>query len=118
QAQIDWRLAEHSDLIAEIRRVTETYQGNSGTGTLAALGYTRRLIGTLDVYGTGQITLDDDGGAYPRNNAATVGAKYQFANQSSAGAEYTAGNRGNAAKLTGEYRMSPDHSLYGNYTRL
>lgn len=116
QLQLDWRLADHSDLIAELRRVTETYQMHSGTGTLAALGYTRRLGSSLDVYGNGQVTLADDGGAYPRNNSATAGAKYLFGDLSTVGAEVTGGDRGNAAQVNGEYRLSQDHSLYGAYT--
>ena len=116
QVQLDWQLAEKSDLIAEIRRVTETYQLRSGTGTLAALGYTQRIGSSLDVYTTGQVTLANDNGAYPTNDAVTVGAKYQFGDLSNAGAEVTRGSRGNAAQVNGEYRLNPDHSLYGAYT--
>lgn len=116
QAQLDWQIAEKSDLIAELRRVTEQYQLRSGTGTLAALGYTQRIGSSLDVYTTGQLTLADDGGAYAKNNAATVGAKYQFGDLSNAGAEITKGSRGDAAQVNGEYRLSQDHSLYGAYT--
>lgn len=116
QVQLDWQLAEKSDLIAEIRRVTETYQLRNGTGTLAALGYTQRIGSSLDVYATGQVTLANDNGAYPTNDAVTVGAKYQFGDLSNAGAEVTRGSRGNAAQVNGEYRLNPDHSLYGAYT--
>jgi hypothetical protein len=116
QLQLDWQIAEKSDLIAELRRVTETYQLRNGTGTLAALGYTQRIGSSLDVYTTGQVTLANDGGAYPTNDAVTVGTKYQFGDLSNAGAEVTRGSRGDAAQLNGEYRLTQDHSLYGAYT--
>jgi hypothetical protein len=45
-----------------------------------------------------------------------VGGKYLFGDLSSVGAEYTDGDRGNAAQVNAEYRLTPEHSLYGAYT--
>ena len=59
--------------------------------------------------------LDDDGGRYQDNDAFTVGAKYQFGELSSIGAEVTTGDRGDAALVNGEYRITPDHTLYASY---
>lgn len=118
QAQItaDWRINDFSTLSGELRRIEETRLGGSSAGTLLAGRWNQRIGAALELYAIGQYTLDDDDGRYPKNNALTVGARHQFANQSSLGAEVTTGNRGNAAQINGEYRINPDHSLYGAYT--
>ncbi|MDH5821964.1 hypothetical protein QFW77_03010, partial [Luteimonas sp. RD2P54] len=85
-------------------------------GTLGALRYTHRFGTALDVFGTAQLTLDDDGGNYADNDAYSLGARYNFANLSNIGAEITTGDRGDAATVNGEYRLSPQHSFYGGYT--
>ncbi len=118
QAQLmaEWRLAEFNQLTGELRTVTETRAGVSATGTLAAVRYSHRFGDALDLYGIGQVTLDDDGGSYEGNDAFTLGGKYLFGNLSTVGAELTTGERGDAASLNAEYRLSDLHSLYGNYT--
>jgi hypothetical protein len=118
QAQLtgEWRINDASTVSAELRRVDEERIAGDGTGTLAALQYKHRFGTTLDVYGTAQFTVDDDGGAYRDNDAFTVGAKYLFGELSSVGAEVTTGDRGDAAQVNAEYRLSPEHSLYGSYT--
>lgn len=118
QAQLtgEWRISDASTLSAELRRVDEERIAGDGAGTLAALQYKHRFGSTLDVYGTAQFTVDDDGGAYRDNDAFTLGAKYLFGELSSVGAELTTGDRGDAAQVNAEYRLSPEHSLYGSYT--
>lgn len=118
QAQFDgtWRLDKDS-LIAEVRRVEEGYiSGEEVPGTLGALQYTHRFGTALDVYGTAQVTLDDDGGRYVDNDAYTLGTRYNFASQSNLGAELTTGDRGDAATVDGEYQFNPKYSIYGGYT--
>jgi len=78
--------------------------------------YTRRIGTALDLYGLAQVTLDDDGGRYADNNAYAVGGKYLFGNQSSVGGEVSTGDRGDAATLNAEYRLSAEHSFYGAYS--
>ena len=118
QAQItaDWRINDKATLSAELRRVEEDRIGFNTTGTLLAMRYLQRIGSALDVYGIAQVTLDDDGGTYADNNAFTAGAKYNFANLSTIGGEVTVGDRGNAAQINSEWRLTPEHSLYGSYT--
>lgn len=113
--RLDWLLDDHS-LSGELRGVQETRSGLSADGVLAAVQYTHRLNSALEVYGIAQLTVDDDGGAYRDNDAYTLGARYLFGNLSSVGAELTSGDRGDAATVSAEYRMSQDHSVYAGYT--
>lgn len=115
QLLLEWGQREDALLSGEVRRVTETRQGEAAAGTLAAIGYSRRFDGVLDLYGIAQLTLDDDSGAYPRNDLYTLGAKYLFAGLSSFGAELSSGDRGEAASMDVEYRLTADHSLYAGY---
>ena len=118
QAQLtgEWRINDASTLAAELRRVDEDRISGQGIGTLAALQYKHRFGTALDVYGTAQFTVDDDHGRYANNDALTLGAKYLFGELSSVGAEVTSGDRGDAATVNAEYRLSQDHSFYGSYT--
>lgn len=116
QLQTDWRLRENDRLGGELRSVTETRDGNAVDGMLGAVSYTHRIGSSLDVYGIGQVTLDNDGGRYRDNDALTLGSKYLFGDLSSIGGEVTGGDRGNAASINGEYRLAPDHTLYSGYT--
>ncbi|MGO1069982.1 hypothetical protein [Lysobacter sp. CA199] len=118
QAQLtgEWRLNDDISLSGEVRRVQERRLTADSSGVLAALEY-RQLVGTqLELFGTAQVTVDDDHGQYDDNDALSVGAKYLFGDLSSVGAELTTGDRGDAAKVNAEYRLAPDHSLYGAYT--
>lgn len=118
QAQLtgEWRISDASTWAAEIRRVEERRLGGDAAGVLGALQYKHRFGSVLDVYGTAQVTLDDDDGRYADNDALTLGAKYLFGSLSSVGAEVTTGDRGDAAQLSAEYRVQPDHTIYGSYT--
>ena len=112
----EWRINDHNSLAAELRRVEEERLAGDAVGTLAALQYKHRFGSSLDIYGTAQLTVDDDGGNYVDNDALTLGGKYLFGDLSSIGAEVTSGDRGDSAQVNGEYRISPEHTLYGGYT--
>jgi hypothetical protein len=116
QASADWRIDDANRLAAEVRRVDETSLYAQGAGLLGAVKYTHRLLTGLDVYVQGQLTLDNDDGAYADNDRALAGARYSFGQQSTIGAEVSTGNRGDAAMVDAEYRLNPAHSLYGRYT--
>lgn len=116
QMQVQWRPNANAELTGELRRVTDTNAGISASGTLAAIRYGQRVNPSLELYGVAQVTLDDDNGNYANNDAYTAGAKYTFGNLSSVGAEYTTGDRGDSARINAEYRLSPEHSIYGAYT--
>ncbi|QDH71860.1 TonB-dependent receptor [Lysobacter alkalisoli] len=118
QAQLngEWRIGENAAVIAELRRVEEQRSTGDAAGTLGAVRYTHRFGTALDLFGTAQFTLDDDSGKYADNDAYSLGARYNFANLSNIGAEVTTGDRGDAATVNGEYRLTSQHSLYGGYT--
>lgn len=116
QLTAEWRLGNDGQLTGELRRVREEQERQDVSALLAAIGYRQRLGSSWELYGTGQVTLDDDGGAYEKNDLLTLGARYLFGDRSSVGAEVSGGSRGHGAKVDGEYRMAPDHSLYGSYS--
>lgn len=112
----EWRINDYNSLAAELRRVDEERVSGDAVGTLAALQYKHRFGSSLDVYGTAQLTVDDDNGNYVDNDALTLGGKYLFGDLSSIGAEVTTGDRGDSAQVNGEYRISPEHTVYAGYT--
>ena len=116
QATLEWRVNDASTFSAELRRVDQEGTSADAAGTLGALKYLHRFGSTLELYGIGQVTLDDDGGQYADNNALTLGGKYLYGNQSSVGAEVTTGDRGEGATLNAEHRLTAEHSVYGAYT--
>ena len=116
QLTADWRITDTGRLGMELRRVQETRLSADVDALLAAISYRQRIGASLELYGSGQYTVDDDSGAYDNNNLVTLGAKYLFGDRSSVGAEVSDGSRGHGGKLDAEYRLSPDHTLYGAYT--
>ncbi len=116
QLTAEWRLGNDGQLTGELRRVREEQERQDVSALLAAIGYRQRFGSSWELYGTGQVTLDDDGGAYEKNDLLTLGARYLFGDRSSVGAEVSGGSRGHGAKVDAEYRMAPDHSLYGSYS--
>lgn len=116
QATAEWRIGEVDALAFELRRVEERRGTLDAAGLLGAVRYTRRFGTAFELYGTAQLTLDDDSGAYADNDAFTLGGRYNFANLSTLGAELTTGDRGDAAKVSGEWRRSAQQSFYGSYT--
>ncbi|GAD50916.1 hypothetical protein NT2_13_00020 [Caenibius tardaugens NBRC 16725] len=116
QFTAEWSLTPNNVLTGEVRHVQEDRLGGSAHGTLGAVQYTHRIGSSLDLYAIGQLTLDDDQGAYADNDALTVGGKYLFGKKSTIGAEVLTGDRGDAARVNAEYKLAPDHSIYGSYT--
>src|SRR5690606_35761964 len=111
QATVEWRISDFDTLAAELRRVEETRIAGSAAGLLAALQYRHRFGTSLELYGTAQKTVDDDGGKYADNDAITVGGKYLFGDLSSINAELTHGDRGDAAVVGTEYRRKDRKSV-------
>jgi len=118
QAQVtaQWLVSDDTTWGAEIRMIEEDRLSGKSVGTLAALEYKHQVGSNLDLYGVGQLTLDDDGGAYEGNNSLTVGAEYVFGDFSTILAELVAGERGNAAKIGADYRLNQNYGIYGTYT--
>ena len=115
QTTLEWRLDEANSLSGEIRRVQQSDAVVDAAGVLGAMRYTHRFGTSLDLYGQAQLTLDHDE-AYADNDAFTVGSRYLYGDRASLAAELTTGDRGDAAQLGGEFRLSPEHTLYGAYT--
>ncbi len=117
QAQItgEWRIDDNATLSGELRRVDEERASGDGAGTLAALQYKYRFGTALDLWLAAQTTVDHEG-AYADNDAVRIGGKYLFGDLSSVGAELSTGDRGDAARVDAEYRLTPDHTFYGAYT--
>jgi len=116
QASVEWRIGDDDTLSAEVRRVEEQRLLGNATGLLGAVKYAHQFGTSVNLYGLAQATLDDDHGQYEDNNALVAGGKYLFGDQSSVTAEGSVGDRGNSALLSGEYRLTPEHSLYAGYT--
>ncbi|WP_213033011.1 hypothetical protein [Acinetobacter sp. ANC 4648] len=115
QVTTEWRLNDEQTLTAELRHVDEERFAGDAAGTLAALKYSQRLTPSLEMYGVGQATVNSSG-QYDNNDAVTLGGRYLFGNQSSVNAAATHGSRGDSATVSGEYQLTPEHSLYGAYT--
>lgn len=115
QLTFDWQLTADGRLGGELRQLEERDDNRNADATLLALSYRQRFGDTWELYGVGQYTLDDDDGRYARNNLLTLGGKYLFGDRSSVGAEVSSGSRGHGGKLDAEYRLGPDHTLYGAY---
>jgi len=116
QATLEWRIDDSSTFSAEVRRVDTEGESSDAVGTLGALKYLHRFGSTLELYGLAQLTLDDDGGQYAGNDAFTLGGKYLYGDNSSVGAELTTGDRGEAATVNAEHRLTAEYSVYGAYT--
>jgi hypothetical protein len=116
QGQLEWRVSDDGTFNVELRRVQENRDGIEAAGLLGAVQY-RHLFGTsLELYGLAQFTLDNDGGRYEDNDAFAAGGRYLFGSRSSVGGEVSTGDRGDAATLSAEYYLQPDHSVYGSYS--
>lgn len=116
QGTLEWRIDDASTFSAEVRRVDQQGASVDAAGLLGGLKYLRRFGTSLELYALAQLTLNDDDGKYADNDAFTLGGKYQYGDNSSLGAEVTTGDRGNAATVNAEYRLSPEHAVYGAYT--
>ena len=116
QALLDWQINPDSNLTTEIRSVDEKSSYNDANGLLGAVRYTRRLMPGLEMFGQVQLTLDDDGGAYAKNDRYMVGGHYSFGNRSSIGAEISTGDRGPASTVNAEYLLGSDRRIYASYT--
>ena len=117
QSQVtgEYQLGETNRIGAEVRRLQEQRNGTVVDGTLAAIQYSH-ILNALELSATGQLTLNDDGGAYENNDLLTLSGRYLFADQSSVSVEGSTGDRGDALQVNAERRMTPDHTIYAGYT--
>lgn len=116
QLSSEWRITDDSTVTAEVKRVETKIGADKATGMLAAMQYSYQYNSSIELYGSGQITLDNDSGEYANNDAVTAGFKYLYGDLSSIGIEGTTGARGSSGLLFAEHRLSTDHTIYANYT--
>src|SRR5690606_9493211 len=116
QLTADWRISEDGRVGVELRSIGERRNTGDVDALLAAVSYRHRLGSSLELYGVGQYTLDDDSGAYDSNDLLTLGARYQFGDRSTVGAEASGGSRGHGGKVDAEYRLTQEHTVYGGYS--
>ncbi|WP_434777458.1 hypothetical protein [Neisseria sp. Ec49-e6-T10] len=116
QLTSEWRINDDATLSGEVRHIETKSETKDAKGTLGAIRYGHRVTESLELYGIGQLTLDDDNGAYDKNDALTLGGKYLYGDLSSIGVEGTTGSRGHSTQVYAEHRLNPDHTIYGNYT--
>lgn len=86
---------------------------NQGEANLAGLRIDKKVNPEFDVYlGLQKSFAEKD---YAENDAATVGAKYDFSNDFSISLDYTEADRGSSLNTSAEYKRTPDHTIYGSY---
>lgn len=94
QVTAEIRFENQSTLTGEIKQV-ETKTGNDKViGRLAAVKYSHFVTSNLELYGIGQLTVDDDHKRYAKNNLVTLGARYFYGDNSSLNFEGATGSRG------------------------
>jgi len=119
EAQITaaYTITDKATISAELRHIdSKPSFGEASRGALGALRVDYDITPYLEVYATGQITVDDDQDRYENNDAVMLGARYMFADSSSISAGYTTGHRGDAIQAEASYQINSDHTIYGGYT--
>ena len=124
--QADYKINNKLTVAAEVRHVKEDDQRissnanpiitrNDGEGTLAAFKVGYDVSPSVNIYAIAQATLATQGN-YEDNNLFTLGTKARINNKLDLNAEISTGDRGDAATLGANYRVSDGYSLYTNYT--
>jgi len=122
--QADYKVSDRLSVAAEVRHVKEENQSQSnptqniardGEGTLAAVKVGYDVTPEVNVYAIAQGTVATKGN-YEDNNLFTVGTKARVSSKLDLNAELSTGDRGDAATLGANYRVSDGYSLYTNYT--
>ena len=116
--QSDYRVTKRGTLSAEVRHLRErpTSDPEFTEATLGAVRYAHRVTDKLDLYATGQVTVDDDDARYEENDLGTLGARLRVGNRTNLRLEGSSGDRGEGGTLALEHQLNPDHRLYGAYT--
>lgn len=116
--QADVKVSDKVTLSAEVRHVKEddqTLANNDGDGTLGAFKVGYDLNKDVNLYAIAQGTIAKSG-SYEDNNLFTLGTKARINNKLSVNAEVSSGDRGDAATLGADYRVSDSYSVYSNFT--
>ena len=116
--QGDYKINDKITLGAEVRHIKEENETDStqdGEGTLAAFKVGYDVNKDVNLYVVAQGTIDKSG-SYEDNNLFTIGTKAKINTKLDLSAELSTGDRGDAATLGANYRISKDYSVYTNYT--
>jgi hypothetical protein len=108
--QGDYQLTDKLSIGAEVRHENdEDYTGlvQDGEAMLAGTELRYDLTDYTTVYGGGQVIIEDSG-AYENNDLATLGIESQVNERLALKAEVSAGDRGEAVILGGEYQFTPN----------
>lgn len=116
QLSVEQRFENDATLTGELKQVTTETGTDKAIGKLAAIRYSHYVTPDLELYGIGQITVDDDHKKYAKNNMVTLGARYYYGDNSSLNFEGATGTRGNSIQAGVEHKLSTDHTVYANYT--
>lgn len=116
QISVEHRFANDSTLTGEIQQVETKNNNEKAIGRLVALRYSWFATPDLELYTTGQLTVDDDNKRYEKNNMLTLGARYFYGDNSSINAEVASGTRGHSVQAGVEHKLTTDHTVYANYT--
>ena len=116
--QGDYKVSDKVTMSAEVRHVKEDDKvdsANDGEGTLAAFKVGYDLNNDVNLYVIAQGTINKSG-AYEDNGLFTIGTKARLSKKLDFNAELSSGDRGDAATLGANYRLSDDYSVYSNFT--
>ncbi|MHC5225472.1 hypothetical protein [Ignatzschineria sp. LJL83] len=116
QVSAEYRFENDSTITGELKQVQTENNGLKAIGKLAAVRYSMYATPDLEVYGIGQLTIDDDNKKYAKNNMVTLGASYFYGDNSSINIEGATGTRGHSILAGFEHKLNPDHTVYANYT--
>lgn len=116
QISAEYRFENDATLTGELKQVQTETDDSKAIGKLAALRYSWYATPDLELYGVGQITIDDDNKKYEKNNMVTLGARYFYGDNSSINFEGATGTRGHSVQAGIEHKLSTDHTVYANYT--
>ena len=116
--QADVKVSNKLTLSGEIRHVKEddqTATNDDGEGTLGAFKVGYDLNKDVNLYAIAQGTINKKG-SYENNDLLTLGIRATINSKLDLNAEISGGNRGEAATIGANYRMTDSYSLYSNYT--
>ncbi len=118
--QVDYDFSSRHNLAGELRFLSEQDPRQPAQpevdASLVALRYTYGLNSYVDLFGTAQITLDDDGGRYDENDLLSVGARMRLSDRTTLMGEVSSGDRGEGALVALDHQVSDKHWIYGTYT--
>lgn len=116
QVSGEYRFDNDATLTGEIKQVETKRSDQKAIGKLAAVRYSHYVTPSWELFGGGQVTIDDDHSRYEKNNSVNLGTRYYYGDSSSVGLEGTSGTRGHSVLASIEHKLNADHTVYANYT--